>query len=407
MKRLYEDPPGLVPVAYLPVGDLAEALRDAGGWRARAIVCLSFLARVRLAPLYVLAVVVIGLVLDHAVSPQTELQVVLANSSNVANLRQHRIWTLFTSAFLLDGEVRPFVMVQLLLLLSVAEVLWGWRRLLEVFFLSNAVASCLVYGLLLAGVRANRIEDAITVASDVGTSYGTHAVAGALAFTLPVRARRFLVPLALGVALVPLLSDATFTDVGHLLATLLGFLAGWQMRRRPLAGRLRRPAPLRAGRTAAYSFADVAQARAALTTVLRLQERLRLRLDDAVVAWSDGARRTHLRETREMSAIDGACAGACWGVVLGTFAGLPLIGLVVGAAGAAAVAHWHDAGLRDSTVDATVRALPAGRGVLLLLGDLGDLGDPAGQPALAGALTEIGGTPVPGVVEGAGVPDSR
>ncbi|MEV8516850.1 rhomboid-like protein [Dactylosporangium sp. NPDC051484] len=401
MKRLYEDPPGLVPVAYLPVGDLAEALRDADGWRARANVCLSFLARVRLAPLYVLAVVVIGLVLDHAVSEQTRLRVVLANSSNVANLGQHRIWTLVTSAFVLDGQVRVFVMVQLLLLLAVAEVMWGWRRLLEVFFVSNAVASCLVYGLLLAGVRANRIDSAITMASDVGTSYGTHAVAGALAFTLPVRARRFLVPLALGVAAVPLLFDATFTDVGHLLATLLGFLAGWQMRRRPLAGRVRRPARPRAGRTTAYSFADVAQARAALTTALRLQERLRLRLDDAVVAWSDGRRRTHLRETREMSAIDGACAGGCWGVVLGTFVGLPLIGLVVGAAGAAAVAHWHDAGLRDSTVDATVRALPAGRGVLLLLGDA------AGQPAMAAALAGIGATPVPGIAEGAGVADSR
>ncbi|MFB9178894.1 rhomboid-like protein [Dactylosporangium sucinum] len=355
----------------------------------------------RIAPLYVLIIVVINVVLNHAVSAETRTQVVLANSTNVDNLQHHRIWTLVTSAFVLDERAGVGAMVSLLLLLSVAEVLWGWRRLLVVFFLSNAVASCLVYGLLLVGVRGNWLGGAVTMASDVGTSYGSHAVGGALALTLPLRARRFLVPLAVLVVVVPLLDGATFTDTGHLLAVLLGFAAGWQMRRRPLAGcRLRRT--LRCpGRTVAYSFDDVTQARAALLTVLRLHEHRQARLDDAVAACSDQADRIHVRETRDMSAIDGALAGGTWGVLLGTFVGIPLIGLVIGAVGIATVARRRDAGLNDTTVERTMRALPTGRAALLLLAD------PAGEPALTRALARAGGTPVPEVARepGAARPD--
>ncbi|GAA4250874.1 hypothetical protein GCM10022255_041280 [Dactylosporangium darangshiense] len=380
-----------MPASYLPGGDLADALGAAAGWTAKTKACLLFLARVRVAPLYVLTLIVINVVLNHAVSAETRSQIVLANSTNVDNLQHHRIWTLVTSAFVLDERVGVGAMIPLLLLLSVAEVLWGWRRLLVVFFLSNAVASCLVYGLLLVGVQGNWLGGAVTMASDVGTSYGSHAVGGALALTLPVRARRLLVPLAVVVVVVPLLNGASFTDIGHLLAVLLGFVAGWQMRRRPLAGSGLRLTPRRPDRTVAYSFGDVTQARAALLTALRLHEHGQAHLDDAVAACSDRADRIHMRDTRDMSAIDGAVAGGAWGVLLGTVVSIPLSGLVVGAVGCAMVARWHDAGLSDTTVERTMRTLPTGRGALLLLAD------PAGEPALTSALARTGGTPVPEV----------
>jgi uncharacterized membrane protein len=378
-----------VPAAYLPGGDLADALRAAPGVAAKVKVVLSFLARLRIAPLYVLTVVVIGVVLDHFVSEETRHAVVLANSTNVENLENHRIWTLVTSAFLLDGQLDVGATLGLLLLTAVAELLWGWRRLLEVFFVANAVASCLVYALLRAGVHLNLLDGAITVASDVGTSYGLHAVGGAIAFSLPVRARRILVPLALLAVIVPLLDEHSFTDVGHLLSTLIGFLAGWQMRRLPLAGRVRRPAPLRADRPLAYAFDGPAQARAALTAVLRLQEHHEVHIDDAVVVWSDRVCRVHLRETRDMGMLDAALAGGSWGVVLGTLIGLPVAGLVTGAAGAALVGRWHDAGLTDTTAERTVHGLPPDKAVLLLLARAAD------QPRLAGWLTRMGGTPIP------------
>src|SRR5262249_61934703 len=164
-------------------------LRAAPGWAAKAGVCLTFTTRLRLAPLYVLCVVGAGLVLGPPVSPQMRDQIILANSTNVHNLEHHQIWTLATSAFLVDEQVHLVATVQLLLLLSVAELLWGWRRLLEVFFLGNAVASCLVYALLRAGVHGAWLDGAVTMARDVGTSYAAHAVGGAIVFCLPVRPR--------------------------------------------------------------------------------------------------------------------------------------------------------------------------------------------------------------------------
>jgi hypothetical protein len=126
---------------------------------------------------------------------------------------------LVTSAFFLDRQVHVGAMVQLLLLMSIAELLWGWRRLLEVFFLGNAVASCLVYALLRAGLHDNWFNGAVTLDRDVGTSYGAHAVGGAIVFCLPVGPRRLLVPLALLAVVGPLIGQHTFTDVGHLLST--------------------------------------------------------------------------------------------------------------------------------------------------------------------------------------------
>ncbi len=152
-------------------------------------------------------------------------------------------------------------MVQLLLLMSIAELLWGWRRLLEVFFLGNAVASCLVYALLRAGLHDNWFNGAVTLDRDVGTSYGAHAVGGAIVFCLPVGPRRLLVPLALLAVVGPLIGQRTFTDVGHLLSTLVGFLAGWQLRRRALAGRVRTPAVMRTQRMLAAGQAIHVQPR--------------------------------------------------------------------------------------------------------------------------------------------------
>jgi uncharacterized membrane protein len=121
---------------------------------------LAHLARLRFAPLYVSIVVTVAVVLDRAVGTDARAALVLANSTNVANLEHYRLWTLVTSAFLTDGPPRAGATVQLLLLAAVAELMWGWRRLLAVFFLTNAVASSLVYGLLRVGVRRHWFDAA-------------------------------------------------------------------------------------------------------------------------------------------------------------------------------------------------------------------------------------------------------
>ncbi|MEV0568420.1 rhomboid family intramembrane serine protease [Dactylosporangium sp. NPDC050588] len=387
--------PGLVSARYLPGGDLAAELAASVGPAAKARVLLAAVAGLRLAPLYVAAVVGVSLGIDAFAGPQARAGIVAANSTNVANLEQHRLWTLFTSAFVLGGGIEPVQVVALLLLTGAAELVWGRRRLAEVFLLTHVIASCLVYAVLRVGLRHGWLDQEVAWAADVGTSYGAHAVAAALACSLPVRrARRVLVPAVLLLVVLPFADSRTFTSLGHLLSTLIGLLAGWQLRHRPLAGRLRRPGAQRTDRPALYVFGTAQQAQDALVSVLRLREQQLIRLDDAVVAWSDapgadGGRpyRMHELQTRDLGVLDGALAGAAWGIVLGTLAGWPTAGLAVGAVAAAAVAGVHDAGLSDAVVEQAARGVPAGRAVLVLLTG------PADQPRIATVLSRAGGVP--------------
>jgi uncharacterized membrane protein len=397
-KRLREDPHRLVSAFYLPGGEFATTLGAARGWAAKTNVCLSFVTRLRFAPLYAFTVVAVAVVLNHGVGSATRSWVILANSTNVQNLRHHKIWTLVTSAFITDGTVSLLVLAELLLLLAIAELLWGWRRLVTVFFLGNAVASCLIYVLLRAGVRDGWLDETITVASDVGSSYGIHAVSGAIIFSLPVRARRLLVPMALLATAVPLIVGRTFTDLGHLLATLVGFVVGWQLRRRPLAARVPHPIALRAATPMAHSFASPTLARAGLVTALQLQEHHRVNLGDAAVAWADSGSRVRVSEARDMRALDGALVGAACGVVAATLVGLPIAGSVVGAVIGAIAARVHDSGLTDRVIESTARTMPPSRAVLLLLAA------PADHDLLADALEDVGGEPIP--VAGAQTPPS-
>jgi uncharacterized membrane protein len=367
VKRLYEDPPGLVPASYLPGGDFAAAVASANGWAAKTRVVLSFLPRLRVAPLYALAVFTCSLVLHYGLSEEARDRVILANSTNVTNLEQHKYWTLITSAFIVEEHIEIPALLLVLCVMSLAELLWGWRRLIVVFLAGHVLASCLVYGLLRAGVHNNAVPGRVLVAADVGVSYGVLGVSGAIAMTLPVRARRILVPLALLLVVVPLLVRPTFTDLGHLLAILIGFLAGLSVRRRPLAGRLRWPAVLRRDTVRTYAFDTVAAANEGLMAALRSQEHHAVRLEDATVAWRDQRSRVHVRQTRDLDALDGALAGAAWGLVVGTLVGVPIVGMVIGALVTAIGAHVHDSGLTDAVVEAAVQSAPPGSAVLLLL----------------------------------------
>jgi len=85
------------------------------------------------------------------------------------------------------------------------------------------------------------------------------------------------------------------------------------------------------------------------------------------VAWPDQTHRIHVRRTRDLDALDGALAGGGWGLLLGTFAGVPLLGIAIGALVTAVAAHVHDSGLTDAIVASAVRSTPPGGAVLLLL----------------------------------------
>lgn len=93
-----------------------------------------------------------------------------------------------------------------------------------------------------AGIRAHRLDPALAYALDVGVSYGFAAVAALLTFRLPARWRPPYAIGLLGYAGLRLAVGGTFTDLGHLVAVLIGFALYPLGRGRPVPPLLRDPA---------------------------------------------------------------------------------------------------------------------------------------------------------------------
>jgi predicted transporter len=99
----------------------------------------------------------------------------------------------------------------------------GTVRTLGVFVLGHVGATVLTVCGLAVGVGMGWLPASLTHATDVGPSYGLAALAGVLAARVVRRDRRRLAVGALLLALVVAsVVGGDFTDVGHLIAALLG-----------------------------------------------------------------------------------------------------------------------------------------------------------------------------------------
>ncbi len=194
--------------------------RRLAGWIA------ALPARLPVTTAYLGLLGLVTLALEAAPAP-VRAHLVLAASTNLANLGQGRWATLLTSAFVAGPRVPgPGWWLALAGLLASAELLWGsWRAVLT-FLAGHVGATLLVAAWLAAGVTAGWLPAAWATAPDVGASYGLLAVLGALAAGAPSAVRRGAVPLLVAAVGVGLLLNPTFTAAGHLVALLIGLLIG-------------------------------------------------------------------------------------------------------------------------------------------------------------------------------------
>ncbi|MFI1796071.1 rhomboid-like protein [Streptomyces sp. NPDC020379] len=178
----------------------------------------------RLAPAYVGALSLASAVTHHWLAPDDRERLLKRCSTNVDNLESGRWDTLATSALLMEGAMELPYALLLLAVLGHAEYAYGAWWAAGAFALGHVGATLLVYG----GLRAVRTSPRTRSATDVGPSYGYHAVLGALGALLPRGAARttaYAALLAFGVR--PLLRRRpTFTDAGHLTALGLGVALG-------------------------------------------------------------------------------------------------------------------------------------------------------------------------------------
>ncbi|MFE4862842.1 rhomboid-like protein [Streptomyces sp. NPDC056670] len=173
-----------------------------------------------LAPAYVGGVQLIAYASRRLLGGPARRDLLRSCSTNVDNLAAGRWATLATSALLVEEPMELPYALLLLAVLGYAEYAHGAWWTAGVFLFGHAGATLLVYG----GLRAGRPSPATRTALDVGTSYGFHAVLGALTSALPrgpLRGGARITLLALAVK--PLLNRGrTFTDAGHFAALGLG-----------------------------------------------------------------------------------------------------------------------------------------------------------------------------------------
>jgi hypothetical protein len=183
-------------------------------------------------PAYVVVVAAGRAAMCLATGAASRAAIVRANSTDVANLLHGRLYTLLSSALVLEGRACLLALPVLAVALAIAELTWGGLVLAAVFLYGHIVATLLVFAGLVTGLVLHQLSRHVVNAPDVGPSYGAVAVLGALLASgrlgRAVRWQLAAVLLATSVLLV----GRTFTDAGHLVSLLLGIAAGhfWRTR---------------------------------------------------------------------------------------------------------------------------------------------------------------------------------
>jgi hypothetical protein len=157
-----------------------------------------------------------------ALGPSARDRVLEHASTNLHNLSHGHLGTLFVSAFVVDAGSIALWLPGLLCLLGLGELLWRSTRLIVAFLVGHVGATVLVAAGLTAAVTLDWMPAAVARVTDVGMSYGAAAVLGTFTAAIPGRWRSPWIGwwLAVGVAVITVGRD--FTDVGHVVALILG-----------------------------------------------------------------------------------------------------------------------------------------------------------------------------------------
>jgi hypothetical protein len=154
--------------------------------------------------------------------PRVEDTVVSHMSTNLHNLARGQFATLIGSVFVTSSGFIYVWLPGLICLLALAELFWRSGRLILAFGLGHVGATLIVAGGLAAAIRLGWVPISVAGASDVGMSYGAVAVLGALAIAIPASWRPGWIGWWLAVAVLAAFAGDDFTNVGHLVALIIG-----------------------------------------------------------------------------------------------------------------------------------------------------------------------------------------
>ncbi|MEU6851787.1 rhomboid-like protein [Actinacidiphila alni] len=156
-------------------------------------------------------------------SPRVRSHLLHHVSTNLVGLHDHPLRVLIASALWIEtpsGLLLYFVLFELVH--APAERWLGTWRWLVVVATAHIGATLVSEKAVMFGIRDERLPRSLAHTVDIGVSYGLAGVVAVLTYMVP---RPWRWGYLAGVLLffgVPLLGDATFTDLGHFSAVLIG-----------------------------------------------------------------------------------------------------------------------------------------------------------------------------------------
>ncbi|HUW79057.1 MAG TPA: rhomboid-like protein [Candidatus Nanopelagicaceae bacterium] len=156
-------------------------------------------------------------------SPKVSKLVLLEHSTNLHELRINPIKVLIRSAFWAPGYEFLAWIFFFALVLAPAEYWLGTRRWVLVFATGHVLATVGSVTALWFAIRYGWAAKNLQETIDVGVSYGFAAVAAIFTYRLPPSWRWAWALSTVGIGLVALVVNQSFTDVGHFLALGVGF----------------------------------------------------------------------------------------------------------------------------------------------------------------------------------------
>jgi len=155
------------------------------------------------------------------------------NSTNAFGLITDPVRALVASALLVANQGTGFILYVIIFTMIVVrlEQKIGTARLIAVWIASHALASLIIVFVEVHGIRFGFAPKQLVLAADVGVSYVMVGSMGAYMLFVSKQWRIwYLLVMFVGI-IVPMLFDFRIWDLGHFLATLIGFLTCLMVRR--------------------------------------------------------------------------------------------------------------------------------------------------------------------------------
>ncbi|MFH8981470.1 rhomboid-like protein [Streptomyces varsoviensis] len=152
-------------------------------------------------------------------------------SSNIHELNKHPSQALLISGFWIESPSSFLLYAGLFELVHANVERWvGTLRWLLTVATAHIAATLVSQEVLLLAIRDHSLPHSMKHVVDIGVSYGLAAAAGVLTYRFPHPWRWLYAAGAILFFALPLLADATYTDVGHAISLAIG-LAAWPLTR--------------------------------------------------------------------------------------------------------------------------------------------------------------------------------